>query len=128
MRTRKITKIGQKTYEKVDFSHTKAFRSIPARSPMSAAKKLEFLISKEVEEIFSNLSVNDVLNDKGQVNAELRLSERPTEMKPTKVVQWVTKPTKKTFEKRGNRWITHLREFVRERQVSYQPYPQVVWR
>jgi hypothetical protein len=128
MRTRKITRIGQKIYEKVDFTHTKAFRAIPARPFLSAQKKLDFLIQREVEQMFDSLTVNNVLTEKGQVNAELHLTERASEMKPVKVTSWITRPTKKTFEKRGSRWITHLREFAREKQVSYQPYPQVVWR
>lgn len=129
MRPRLHTLRG-KVCRKVDFSHTKAFRVIPGRTEKDAQKKLDFLIERQVSEMFSELTVNQILNDKGQVNIESRgtVSLRETELKPTKVVRWKTYFTKKSFEKRASRWITHLEGMTRKREVTFEPYPHIVWR
>lgn len=117
-----------KTYAKVDFSHTKAFREIPARSQQSAMKKLDFLISKEVSDMFDKLSLSQILNEKAEVNQFTSLNVRETELKPTKVVRWISKFSKENIEQRGERIIRHLEGLTRKREVTFEPYLHIVWR
>jgi hypothetical protein len=128
MRTRKHHTMNGKTYAKVDFSHTKAFREIPARSQQSAMKKLDFLISKEVSDMFDKLSLSQILNEKAEVNQFTSLNVRETELKPTKVVRWISKFSKENIEQRGERIIRHLEGLTRKREVTFEPYLHIVWR
>lgn len=61
MRNRKCKTIDGITYEKVD---TRRFFQVKARSVRSALKKLEFIHTLEVKDMFRSLTVDNLLADK----------------------------------------------------------------
>lgn len=72
MRTRKHKTIDGKSYEKVD---TSRFFKVKARSIKNALAKLEFIHTKEIKDMFRNLTVDTILADRREARVNLTYRE-----------------------------------------------------